>query len=133
MGTRPRQTNTAVQPVGRRPLTVNLMHGNNNLVNRAVDSRPAQVIAAALVETDNSPVPATVLAEATERAIDSPLAVRAGEIRVPSVVLREVEVQHEPAARAVAPAWAAAAGAAVGAAAAAAEGGGKRPWKRTFK
>src|SRR4029077_18879 len=51
-GTRPRQTNTAVQPVGRRPLTVNLMRGNNNLVNRAVDSRPEQRIGAALVGVD---------------------------------------------------------------------------------
>ena len=133
METGPRQISTAVQLVGRPSPTDKPMRGNN-LVNRAVDSRPARWIAAVLVETDNSPVPVTVLAEATERAIDSPQAVRAGEIRVPSVVLPEAEVQHEPAVRAVAPAWVVAAAAAVdAAAAAAAEGGGKQPWKRTIK
>ena len=37
-----------------------------------------------------------------------PAAVRAAEIPVPSEVLPEVGVRHEPAVRAVAPAWAAA-------------------------
>lgn len=131
METGPRQISTAVQLVGRPSPTAKLMRGNN-LVNRAVDNRPARWIAAALVETDNSPVPATVLAEATERVIDSPQAVRAGEIRVPSVVLPEMEVQHELAVRAVAPAWVVVAAAAVDAAVGA-EGGGKQPWKRTIK
>jgi len=126
METGPRQISTAVQLVGRPSPTAKLMRGNN-LVNRAVDSRPARWIAAALVETDNRPVPATVLAEAIERAIDNPQAARAEEIRVPSEVLPEAEVQHEPAVRAVAPAWVVAVAGAAAGAAAAAEGEGKQP------
>ena len=126
METGPRQISMAVQLVGRPSPTAKLMRGNN-LVNRAVDSRPARWIAAALVETDNSPVPATVLAETTERAIDSPQAVRAEGIRVPSGVLPGAEVQREPAVRAVAPAWVVAVAGAAAGAAAAAEGEGKQP------
>jgi|SRR5579862_782421 hypothetical protein len=112
METGPRQISMAVQLVGRPSPTAKRMRGNN-LVNRAVDSRPARWTAAALAET-------------TERAIDSPQAVRAEGIRVPSEVLPEAEVQHEPAVRAVAPAWVVAvAGAAAAGGAAAAEGEGK--------
>ena len=61
MGIRPRQTNTAAQVVGPLSLTVKPMRGNNNLVNREpADSRPAQWIAAALVEAGNNRVPAVV-------------------------------------------------------------------------
>ena len=58
---KPQQISTAVQPVGRPPLTVKPTRGNNNLANRAaVGSRPAQWIAAALVEAGNNRVPAVV-------------------------------------------------------------------------
>jgi hypothetical protein len=81
------------------------MRGNNKHVNRAADSKPARWIAAALVEVGNSRAPVTVAVEATGSAIDKPLAVQAGEIRGPSVVLQEAGAQHEPADRVAAPVW----------------------------
>jgi hypothetical protein len=86
-------------------LTVRPMHGNNKLVNRAVDSKLARWIAAALVEVGNSLAAATVPVEAIGSAIDKSLAVQAGEIRGPSVVLQEAGAQHEPAVRVAAPVW----------------------------
>src|SRR5580704_8906046 len=58
--TRPRQISTAAQAVGLPLRTVNQMRGNNNLVSRAVDSRPARQIEAAPAEADNKRVPAIV-------------------------------------------------------------------------
>ena len=59
----PRQISTAAQLVDLLSLTDKPARGNNNLVNRAVDSKPAQRIAA-VAEVDNSRAAVTV-AEAT--------------------------------------------------------------------
>ena len=60
----PRQISTAAQLVDLLSLTVKPTRGNNNLVNRAVDSKAAQWIAA-VVEVDNSRAAVTVAVEAT--------------------------------------------------------------------
>jgi hypothetical protein len=86
-------------------LTVRPMHGNNKVANRAADSKPARWIAAALVEVDNKRAAVTEAVEVTGSAIDKPLAVQAGEIRGPSVVLPEAGAQQKPAVRVAAPVW----------------------------
>ena len=106
--TGPLRTNMAAQVAGLPSLTVRPTRGNNNLANRAaVDSRPAQWIAAALVEADNSRVAVSGGEQTGWGIARSRAAVRAGEIPAPSAVLPEVGVQRELAVRAGAPAWAA--------------------------
>ena len=105
-------------------LTVRPMRGNNKLVSRAADSKPARWIAVALVEVDNRRAAVTVPVGATGSAIDKPQVDQAGEIRGPSVVLPEAGAQHEPAVRVAAPVWEVVA-AAVGEVAVAAGDGGR--------